>query len=84
MKTSGGVTSLAAHDDFRGGFQRGSARLVGRLQLQGRDTSRRCRLPVYNALYAAIRQQVFIFADSARCSFSVDEIFFISARGLRA
>jgi hypothetical protein len=60
----------------------GPTRQVGRLQVQGRDTPRRCRLtgldtprlcrlPGYNALSAAIRRQVFTFADSIR-SYSVD------------
>jgi hypothetical protein len=61
-------------------------RQVGRIQVQGRDTSRRCLwqgldtprrclLPGYNALSEAIRRQVFTFADSIRCSYS-EEVFF--------
>jgi hypothetical protein len=33
-------------------------------------------LEPYNTLSAAIRRQVFTFADSDRCSYSVDEVFF--------
>ena len=54
---------------------RGSTRHVVATS-QGHDIARRCRLPGYNALSAAIRRQVFTFADSARCSYSVGEVFF--------
>ena len=87
------ITFIASQDGgvFQGGSARhtdvasirGSTRQVGRLQVQGLDTSRRCHLtgerhttsspPTrVHTFSVAICRQVFHHTGSARCSYSVD------------